>query len=890
MLAGPLMPPAQAAPSQAVDFEKLDAGAFVDIQYRELGITFNSPRALEYSRGLSNLPRSGNRAIEQCYAEEFCTRPLEIRFTSGQSRVGLWIGSSGLVVRGQDERRTALLRGIDVDGNEVARAATDLVGPAPIPIREALEVISDSAAITMAVLQLLSPDGSVAETNGLAVDDLEFSGAGPAPECPSTEAPAIFITEPTDGETLRENAFTLRGSILTDAPVRQLTLKVSNGDDSAVTVIPVGIDAPSGEFGSPSLVGLLFPGTNTITVEAESCAGTGHASLDMALDSVAGAVAADVANPGAFDCAQPTFIDFEPLVEFEDPPRALTPPRNLVAGVAFTPTPFGIPWRIGPVAPLISRGARGAFPGDGASLAEKGVGRIDFVDGPASYFSLLVSSDTLVFLVAFSVEGTRLTSTDFVEPERGQMVELRIERPRADIGYVEVRSVLGANRDFAVDAICTDAPVGPRYAAMGDSYSSGEGAPPFDPRTNGLYNFCHRSMVAYPQILKARGDTPAVPTEGHIACSGAVVRDFYQPTVHGVIFRAEAPQLQLLQELFNGSSAAPGVITIGVGGNDIGFSEILKQCVSVTSLGQRNARYNENCRVSLNIEAIERIDALATGIRTFGSDDGRLSLPRLYQDVRRLAPGAQVVALGYPRITLPGAAQCGAQARRENGNAAEATVDTFLVDVPLERDVNWKITAENVEWMNKLTERLNGTIQALATEVGFTYVDIQDLFGGHEACSRDPWVHGLVFQNNDLKPSVFSFHPNAKGHQAMADAVAARIRGTAAPAPERDADGPVAVILADDQSPGRFNFAFDASRSAAFSGEIVRYGWDFGDGTQRSGPQVNHTFRTIGRQVITLTVWDGAGRRDVAIEFIDTFCPFDAKRAVIVNGELRCQR
>ena len=46
-----------------------------------------------------------------------------------------------------------------------------------------------------------------------------------------------------------------------------------------------------------------------------------------------------------------------------------------------------------------------------------------------------------------------------------------------------------------------------RYVALGDSFSSGEGNPPFDPRTDHAALFtthdtCHRSSVAYSQILQ----------------------------------------------------------------------------------------------------------------------------------------------------------------------------------------------------------------------------------------------------------------------------------------------------------------------------------------------------------------------------------------------------
>jgi hypothetical protein len=42
------------------------------------------------------------------------------------------------------------------------------------------------------------------------------------------------------------------------------------------------------------------------------------------------------------------------------------------------------------------------------------------------------------------------------------------------------------------------------YAALGDSYSSGEGNPPFLAGTNSNGDFCHRSSAAYPNLLARR--------------------------------------------------------------------------------------------------------------------------------------------------------------------------------------------------------------------------------------------------------------------------------------------------------------------------------------------------------------------------------------------------
>jgi PKD repeat protein len=78
---------------------------------------------------------------------------------------------------------------------------------------------------------------------------------------------------------------------------------------------------------------------------------------------------------------------------------------------------------------------------------------------------------------------------------------------------------------------------------------------------------------------------------------------------------------------------------------------------------------------------------------------------------------------------------------------------------------------------------------------------------------------------------------------------------------------PVADVDLEPRSgPAPQEVAFDGSGSADADGTIVEWRWDFGDGTQASGPEVRHTYAQPGRYFPTLTVVDNAGRADVAVE------------------------
>lgn len=295
-----------------------------------------------------------------------------------------------------------------------------------------------------------------------------------------------------------------------------------------------------------------------------------------------------------------------------------------------------------------------------------------------------------------------------------------------------------------------------RYVALGDSYSSGEGVPPFIAGTNTGTDQCHRSPGAYPELLvqqHAGGIIPA--TLEFWACSGSVISDFSSNN-HSW---GEVPQLNHL----GGGDAT--LVTLSIGGNDIGFAHIGAACLKVNAsiFKQLNDQYVENCRNVLNTDTMAKIQ--------------NLGLAPLYAEIRQAAPYAQVYVMGYPRV-LPAnpSSDCQAQAYREDGRKAtgnpfnQNATDGFI-------GVETRISKDDAAWMDEVVEKLNGKIAAEAAAAGFHFVDVTNAFAGHDVCNNNtdssnrPWAHGLVLANNSNaappNPSAFSFHPNGEGQAAM---------------------------------------------------------------------------------------------------------------------------
>jgi chitinase len=85
---------------------------------------------------------------------------------------------------------------------------------------------------------------------------------------------------------------------------------------------------------------------------------------------------------------------------------------------------------------------------------------------------------------------------------------------------------------------------------------------------------------------------------------------------------------------------------------------------------------------------------------------------------------------------------------------------------------------------------------------------------------------------------------------------------------------------------------FDGTASDDPDGDIVRYDWDFGDGTTvtDAGPAPDHTYAEDGRYRVTLTVTDNSGETDTGITVVTVGIgnlPPEADAGDSVNGKVR---
>lgn len=228
------------------------------------------------------------------------------------------------------------------------------------------------------------------------------------------------------------------------------------------------------------------------------------------------------------------------------------------------------------------------------------------------------------------------------------------------------------------------------YVALGDSYSSGVGAGSYISSSGS----CDRSTNAYPALWNGTNQ-PA--SYNSVACSGA--------TTTSVI----SSQLSAL-------STATTLVSITIGGNDVGFSSVMETCVLNST--------------STCVSAIHTAES-----KIAGQLPGELD--SVLQAVGSHAPSARVVVLDYPELyDLSKSSTC----------IGLSTTDRTDLD--------------------QAADQLDNQIQAAAGRHGDVFGDVRSAFAGHEICDSSSWLHSVnIFDISE------SYHPTAAGQSGAYEPV-----------------------------------------------------------------------------------------------------------------------
>jgi lysophospholipase L1-like esterase len=285
-------------------------------------------------------------------------------------------------------------------------------------------------------------------------------------------------------------------------------------------------------------------------------------------------------------------------------------------------------------------------------------------------------------------------------------------RPRRGVGAYEMRLLLRFLLPLAACAALVPATAAhaASYVALGDSYTAGPGIPlPIQPWgcLKSDHNYAH---LAAPDLALELRDP---------SCSGAETEDMTQ--TQGVWPEPNPPQ-------FGALGADTTLATLGIGGNDIGFSGLAEDCFSERNEG---TPCKDQYTAGGTDEVSRRIAETAPKVAA------------VLQGIRDRAPSARTLVVNYPAIfphTGPG---CHPEIPVTDGDAA---------------------------WLREKQQELNAMLADQAAAAGAGLVDWYTASIGHDACKPPgiKWVEGPA-PNSGVAP----LHPNLLGMLAASDLVVA---------------------------------------------------------------------------------------------------------------------
>ncbi len=331
-----------------------------------------------------------------------------------------------------------------------------------------------------------------------------------------------------------------------------------------------------------------------------------------------------------------------------------------------------------------------------------------------------ITNDSLIWL---SVENTDCQG-NVSYLDRG----LSIGQSGSDILYFDAvpgSTNLTVNNGPLSDSLSLTRGAG-KLVALGDSFASGEGAYDYTAGTNeeGV-NHCHRSRLSYPHVAGAILGGMGQPYDvTSVACSGAVAENVLDEGGNGPAAAllgmsatkfcgsgcdAATKEDQQIDKLREIQAQSPvDVVTLGVGGNDAGFADVLTGCI-----------IGSNC--------VAKFDPQVGGALPQASDAtiaARVKL--LLGRIHDAAPQARIILVGYPVF-----------------------VGTSYGDGCVEHGIG----GDEAEWIRGRILDLNRALEGVAREAdspsppGLGQVDflsLDNVYGNHVDCNdgqTDNWMH-----------------------------------------------------------------------------------------------------------------------------------------------------
>lgn len=354
----------------------------------------------------------------------------------------------------------------------------------------------------------------------------------------------------------------------------------------------------------------------------------------------------------------------------------------------------------------------------------------------------------------------------------------------------------------------------PHWLVIGDSYTSGEGTAGTTQlksqwgqdcaRATGMLNEKKQSdakawaITALETLVDTRRDV-AFSRPDFVACTGAITDDVYRQidearSAETADLSGGDPDNAKSERTVNSLLDQWDLITLSMGGNNVGFAEIAEGCIDMVggSVPTSDLPFSYlwdnpwfgGCDQSLD-DLKKRADTVA------GASSGKLergTLPlwsetgqSLYLFLgSRVRPGGHVVVIGYP------------QGLEDLHRITGSTSLSRLKSSMLLQDTNCQgVSDRDIDTLRSFTTYLNSSIESAVSKadaywstrgVHFHFVDVATKVyeterGRHAQCTGEPWINGITtsLSDGDWRPGR-SFHPTQKGHTESGRYIAQQIQ------------------------------------------------------------------------------------------------------------------
>ncbi|MFJ6792751.1 GDSL-type esterase/lipase family protein [Streptomyces sp. NPDC091268] len=213
---------------------------------------------------------------------------------------------------------------------------------------------------------------------------------------------------------------------------------------------------------------------------------------------------------------------------------------------------------------------------------------------------------------------------------------------------------------------------------------------------------CHRSDSAEVKSAGAVADVAV-----NLACSGATSENVFRASSGGVAFKGEAPQADQLAAV--AASHNVKVIALSIGGNDLGFADIIKSCAYDFII------WNSYCHDDQQEGVDRKIDAVMAQVG------------KSVDEVRAVMRGAGYADSAYRLVlqSYPSPIPRGAENRYTQSDWSRLNTG----GCPFwNRDSDWA--------RDSLVPQLANRLKGVAAAKGAQFMDLRDMLQGREVCAK----------------------------------------------------------------------------------------------------------------------------------------------------------